>query len=438
VADVLTSTPRPGRKGILAEAGVTGLPITGGFIWNEFLAKLQGQGGSRIYREMMDNDPVIGAMIFAIQMLVRGAEFTMQAVDDQSESVMWAERMNQGLFHDMEHTWAEFMSEVMSMLGFGYALHEVVWKICRGGDTDDPQGSIFDDGLLMPRKLAPRAQETIWRWLTNPVGDVIGAEQMDPTQGTSFLIPLERCLLFRTGSTKNNPEGRSVLRNSYISYLRKKVIEDAEGRAALRSAGVVVLEVPEAYFDPTEDEVIKAMMVTYRAMAKNLAADRQGAVLLPSTTDEHGNKAFDVRFVTAGTTQSMEMGSIIDRLDKRIAMTILADFIMLGQNKSGGGSYALSTDKTDLFGKAIETFVTMIVDTVNRKLLPRIWRVNQLPPEFMPKMKAGRIQVPDLASLGAFVQQIAGAGAPLFPNDEVTDALKRRAGLPVTSRAVAG
>lgn len=425
---------KPGRKAIIAEVGVTGLPITGGFIWNEFLAKLQGQGGSRIYREMSDNDPVIGAILYAIGMLVRSVDFKIQPADDSSEAIQWADRVQGALFDDMEHTWPEFMSEVMSMLPFGYAIHEVVWKLCRGDNDDEALQSAYSDGLLMPRKLAPRAQETIWRWIDNEKGDVIGVEQMDPTKGVNFLIPLDRCLLFRTASLKNNPEGRSILRPAYIPYLRKKVIEDAEGRAALRSAGVVVLEVPEPYFDPTEDPLIQQMMVTYRAMVKALAADRQGGVLLPSTVDEHGNKAFDVRFVTAGTTQTMDMGNIIDRLDKRIAMTVLADFIMLGQNKSGGGSYALSTDKTDLFARAIETFLGGIVAVVNRKLITKMWKLNQLDRKWMPKLAHGDVQVPDLASLGAFIQQVAGAGAELFPNEELTDALKRAAKMPVTSR----
>ena len=75
---------------ITGELGTSGLRQSGGFIWEEFLAKLQGQGGAKIYREMMDNDPVIGAFLFAIGMLVRSAEFTVQPVDDSAEAMQYA------------------------------------------------------------------------------------------------------------------------------------------------------------------------------------------------------------------------------------------------------------------------------------------------------------------------------------------------------------
>jgi hypothetical protein len=427
---------KPPRRPVLglAEVGVTGLKQTGGFIWEEFLAKLSGQSGARVYREMSDNDAIIGATLFAIGMLCRAATFQMQSADDSAEAMLYAERMQAGLFDDMEHTWAEFMGEVMSELVYGYALHEIVLKVCRG-ETDDPTTtSKFNDGFIMPRKLAPRSQETIWRWIFNANGDAIGAEQIDPNGAGTFQIPLERCLHFRTTTTRNNPEGKSVLRPAYISYLRKKLIEDAEGRAAMRTAGVVVLEVPQEYFDASEDENVKAMMQTFRQMAKQLAADRQGSCLLPSTTDEHGNKLFDVRFVTAGNNQgsAAAMGSIVDRLNKSMAMTVLADFIMLGQNRSGGGSHALSVNKTDMFTRAIETFLTGVCDVINRKLLTRIWKLNQFPPDLKPTLTHGGVQVPDIAALGAFIQQLAAAGAELFPNEDLQNSLLTAADLPTS------
>lgn len=420
-------------KALTVEIGSTGLRQSGGFIWDEFLAKLQGQNGAKVYREMADNDPIVGAVLFAIGMLVRSAEFKFQPADESSRSIEYRDRIQGALFDDMDHTWSEFMAEVMSMLTFGYALHEIVWKVCRGATRDRRTKSKFDDGLMMPRKLAPRAQETVWRWLyeDETAQELVGFEQFNYT-GPNALVPLDRCLHFRTQALKDNPEGRSVLRPAYIPYLRKKTMEEAEGRVALRSAGIVVIDLPEEYFDPNEDEDILAMMATFRAMGKSLAQDRQGSAMLPSKRDEHGNRLFDIRYVTADNRQATEIGKIIDRLDKRIAMSVLADFILLGQD--GTGSYALSTDKTDLFGQAVATFLTNITDTINRKLLPQISDFNSLDPKYMPKLVHGPVQVPTLDQLGNYIQKLSGAGAELFPNVELQDHLLRAAGAPVTSR----
>ena len=41
----------------LTEVGTTGLRRTSGTIWEEFLVNLRGLKGTRVYREMADNDP---------------------------------------------------------------------------------------------------------------------------------------------------------------------------------------------------------------------------------------------------------------------------------------------------------------------------------------------------------------------------------------------
>ena len=39
--------------------------------FEEFLTELQGQKGIEVYKEMSENDDIIGAMLFAIEMLMR-------------------------------------------------------------------------------------------------------------------------------------------------------------------------------------------------------------------------------------------------------------------------------------------------------------------------------------------------------------------------------
>ena len=77
-----------------------------------------------------------------------------------------------------------------------------------------------------------------------------------------------------------------------------------------------------------------------------------------------------------------------------------------------------------------------MIDTCNRRLIGRIWEYNALPREYRPRLQYGSLQTPDLGTLGSFVQAISGAGAELFPNPDLTDALLRQANLPITSKKV--
>ncbi len=60
------------------EIGSSGLKQYGGFVRDEFIPALQGDSGMRVWREMYDNDAVVGSIVFAIQMLVRKVEWRVE------------------------------------------------------------------------------------------------------------------------------------------------------------------------------------------------------------------------------------------------------------------------------------------------------------------------------------------------------------------------
>ena len=61
----------------LKEIGRLGLNRWGGHISEEFLPELSGIKGVRVYQEMSDNDSTVGAILFAIKMLIRQASWSV-------------------------------------------------------------------------------------------------------------------------------------------------------------------------------------------------------------------------------------------------------------------------------------------------------------------------------------------------------------------------
>ena len=61
------------------EVGLTGLRRSAGHIQEEFLPQLAGFRAHQMYREMRDNDPVIGAILYAIDRLIRQVSWRVQA-----------------------------------------------------------------------------------------------------------------------------------------------------------------------------------------------------------------------------------------------------------------------------------------------------------------------------------------------------------------------
>ena len=57
---------------------------------------------------------------------------------------------------------------------------------------------------------------------------LIGMTQQPPPDYGLLTIPISKAMLFRTESAKDNPEGRSILRNAYRSWYFKRRIQEIE------------------------------------------------------------------------------------------------------------------------------------------------------------------------------------------------------------------
>ncbi|MBV5325511.1 MAG: hypothetical protein J0626_09745, partial [Rhodospirillaceae bacterium] len=72
---------------------------------------------------MADNDPIIGSVLFAIDMLLREVAWKATAEDDSEKAQEYAEFAD-SLMEDMSITWEDFISEVLSMLVYGWSFFE--------------------------------------------------------------------------------------------------------------------------------------------------------------------------------------------------------------------------------------------------------------------------------------------------------------------------
>lgn len=410
--------------------GSTGLRQFGGYIQEEILKELRGQLGARIYREMADNDPTVGGMLFAITTLIRQVEWTVQASDDSPEAEA-AKCFVEEVIADMSVPWASVITEICSMFVYGFAPMEILWKRRGGNEGIDPnRKSAYSDNKIGLRALALRSQNTIPKWLIDPEDGSIDGMYQQPWNGGMVLIPEQKLLLFRTTEERGNPEGRSLLRNCYRPWYFKKRLEELEAIGAERDlAGLPIAYIPGQYLAQGADNIDKAAAAEFKRLITSIKRDTHEGIVLPSTRDANGNLLFDIKLLSSAGSRQHDTSKIIDRYDKRIATTVLADFLFLGQGSTG--SFALSSDKTSVFATAIGAFTKSIADVLNRHLLPRLWRLNGLDVETMPMMVPGDLEKPDLGVLAEFVTKMASAGATMFPDRELENALRSAAGLPL-------
>lgn len=396
--------------------GSTGLRQYGGLIDEEFLLELRGPKGAAVFREMSDNDATVGAVLFAISMLIRQADWDVQAADDSAEADDAKAFVEDTLFDGMSKTFADVVDEICTMFTFGYAPLEIIWKK-------------NEDGTIGIRDLALRAQPTISRWQIDTGDGTIDGLWQQPLTGPLVFIPIEKLLLFRTTVARNNPEGKSTLRTAYRAWRNKKRIEEIEGVGLERDlAGLPIARIPGKFFDKNADAAEKRVLASYQSLVRHVRLDKKQGIVLPSDTDAKGKLLYDFSLLGPAGSRAIDTTKIVDRYDRQIATSVLADFIFLGQNAVG--SFALSSDKTALFSTAVGGFLTGIQGVLNRHLLPRLWELNNFDPDMMPKLKHGDIETQDLTELAGFITSLAGAGMALFPDRDLENHVRNAAGLP--------
>ena len=422
------------QKPDFQELGSTGLRRSGGTVYEEFLVNLRGIRGARIYREMADNDPTIGSMLFAIEKVVTRLEWRVDPYSDNSadgeispEDKEVADFIESCL-HDMSDSWDATLSQILSMLIFGYSFHEIVYKV-RGGDVNNPQkNSKHNDGRIGWRKLPIRAQETLFRWEIDPDGGIQAMVQVDPSTGGTHIIPIEKALLFRTTSQKNNPEGRSLLRNAYRSWYFKRRIEEIEAIGIERDlAGLPVAYVPPEFLSSTATAEQAAVLSSIQNIVTSIKRNEQEGVIMPAMYDDAGHKMFDLQLLSSGGSRQFDTDKVIQRYDQRMSMSILSDFILLGSDRVG--SYALGTSKMDLWSMAVDSIAKNIAEVMNQYAIPRLMKLNGMDVSRAPYLTYGEVSHVDLNEISAFVSNLAQTGV-IVPDPKLEDYLRELAGLP--------
>lgn len=374
------------------QLGSTGLRRYGPYVYEEFLPELRWPRAGKIYQEMADNDPVIGAILYLAEMLIRGTAWNVEPAST-SEADVEAAKFLESCMHDMDMSWANVISEVLSMLTYGFSFHEIVYKVRRGPDEASPKyRSKYTDARIGWRRLPIRAQVSLHEWTFNNEGDVTAFVQLAEPDFKMVSIPMSKGLLFRTRISKDNPEGKSLLRNAYRPWFFKKHFEEIEGIGIERDlAGFPVLEAPEGLDLWNEDDSrMVAMKTRAEELVSSVRRDSEEGILLPA--------GWKLTLLSSGSSRQINIGETIDRYDNRIAITMLSDIILIGNNKAG--SFALADTKQSMLAAALQAQLQNIADVFNDKAVPDLFSYNNFPDiTAYPKIVPSQIQTPSLKEL---------------------------------------
>lgn len=392
---------------------------------DEFLPELRGKRAIRKYREMRDNDSTIGAVMYATEQVLRDVDIKVVPCNDTPEAQREADFVK-SVLNDMDHTLDDHISEALSSLTFGFAWFEVVYKRRNGPKDRSEKGqSKYSDGRIGVRKIASRAPWTISKFdVDQKTGDVLGIHQEGSGFNNTNYIPTRKSLYYRTTAINNDPSGRSILRNAYTSYEYLNNLQSIEAIAVERElAGIPVARIPSEYLSPDATSAQSGFLANLQQILRDVKFNEQGYIVLPSDTypDSNGsptnNRLVDVELMASNGKRNIDIDPIVKRYQHDIARSVLSEFLMLGGGNTG--SYALSKSKTDLFLRALESYIQAIVDVLNKQLVERLWELNGLNYDLMPYIVAGDVAPHDLREIAAFLRNLNGANIDVSSHPEV-------------------
>lgn len=392
---------------------------------DEFLPELRGKRAIRKYREMRDNDSTIGAVMYATEQVLRDVDIKVMPANDTPAAKREADFVD-SIFKDMDHTLDDHISEALSSLTYGFSWFEVVYKRRNGtNDRSEKGNSRYSDGRIGVRKIASRAPWTISKFdVDQKTGDVLGIHQEGSGFNNTNYIPSRKSLYYRTTAINNDPSGRSILRNAYTSYEYLNNLQSIEAIAVERElAGIPVARIPSEYLSPDATSAQSGFLTNLQQILRDVKFNEQGYIVLPSDTypDSNGSptttRLVDVELMASNGKRNIDIDPIVKRYQHDIARSVLSEFLMLGGGNTG--SYALSKSKTDLFLRALESYIQAIVDVLNKQLVERLWELNGLNYDLMPTIVAGDVAPHDLREIAAFLRNLNGANIDVSSHPEV-------------------
>jgi len=390
---------------------------------DEFLPELRGKRAIKKWKEMRENDSTIGAVMYAVEQILRDVDMKVKPADESEAAKREAEFV-ESVLGDMEHTLDDHISEALSFLSYGFSWFEVVYKRREGMATQNPKKrSKFSDGRIGVRKIASRAPWTVSRFeVDQKTGEILGMHQEGSYGNQKHYIPSRKSLYYRTTSINNDPAGRPIIRNAYTSYEFLNNLQSIEAIAVERElAGIPVARIPAEYLSADATVAQRGFVNELQGILRDVKFNEQGYIIVPSDTypgkegEPTNIRMVDVELMSSQGNRNIDIDPIVRRYQHDIARSVLSEFLMLG---SQGGSYALSKSKTDLFLRALEAYIQTIVDVLNKQLVERLWDLNGLDYDFMPTIVAGDVAPHDLREIAGFLRNLNGANIDVSNHPE--------------------
>jgi len=312
----------------------------------EYLAELQRRDGSLVFRKMAKGDPILGMILRVHKNPIRSAAWNIPYPSDATDQEKLAiDIIKTRLFGDSGTQFDMLLGKALSMLEYGFSLFEQYYE------PVEIDGTMY----LLP-VIEQRMQTSIEEIL--PKEKII--KQITIDSGLVD-IPFENLIFFILDQQGEDMRGQSLLRNAYRDYLDKKTYKEWLGIGIQRSvSGTPSMEVPKGTTVDSPEYIAVEQLLQNVCQQENAYMITQ----VGFTFDIHESK-FNAEPVQKA----------INSANSEMALSVLAQFVMLGQQDKGG-AFALSRDQSDFFLDGLQYVVNLVEGVMNDRIIRPFLKIN--------------------------------------------------------------
>ncbi len=435
VLDWWRGQPVSGPKSLppFREAGVSGTPIYGGFVLNrEINAKLVGQQRYRTASDILCNISVVAAGVRYFLNLCGKPKWKAEPVDD-TPAARDAADFVEAVIAEMSTSWARIVRRSGMYRYHGFGIGE--WTAKRR-----------DDGRIGLVDIEQRPQHTIWRWGTDPNGQVSGVWQRDPMNGNEIWLPRSKLVYLVDDMMTDDPEGLGWFRALADPAERMKRFQELETIAFERNlAGTPIGRVPYSEIEAAvaagtvtradANAMIKAMeeFVDLQVKEPTTSLILDSAPYESITADGTNVSSvykWSIELMTGDMTGIEQLNGkdgALQRLTYEMARIIGVESILTGAQ--GAGSMALAAEQSNNLYTVVNSTVADMAEGFNRDIIAPIWKLNGFPDELRPTLKCEDVAFKDVEQIAAMLRDMAAAGAVLTPDDPAINDMRDLAGI---------
>ena len=310
-------------------------------VTNEIDSCLQGQAGAIAFKRMSRNDSIVGGILKSYENPIQSANWSIEEISDATpRELEVSEMLNKWFFQ--RNDFGTLLSQILGMLPIGFSLFEKYYI----------SSEINGNKCMMP-VLAERLQQSIRR-----IDYKEEYVEQIATEGGFVNIPFDDLLFFTFRQSGQDRRGTSLLRQAYYDFLSKKEIKKAGTKGIIRAMiGLVMGTVPKdvnaesQMFEDFNDLIIDLGERDYNGLSDS-AIKQEGYEI------DILNSSFDLN----------AMKDYIAYLDSSMTMSVLTQFITLGQS-GGGGSYSLGRDSSDMLLDGLGYIIDYIEKTFSQNII---------------------------------------------------------------------